>query len=158
VRLPPIDGVPPGARKVGHGRALVIAPPSAAGSRWLRLFGPVSTAAASGWMQLRGVRRRRGFDRGFVLSDHADFPGLVAAVEASRAKRVLVTHGSTEAFARFLRERGLDASVLPTRFFGETPPGETAPADDDAAGSADDADTPGGPDAAPADDAAEALP
>ena len=165
VRLPPIDGVPPGARKVGHGRALVIAPPSAAGSRWLRLFGPVSTAAASGWMQLRGVRRRRGFDRGFVLSDHADFPGLVAAVEASRAKRVFVTHGSTEAFARFLRERGLDASVLPTRFFGETPPGETAQPEDDADGTGDSIADDAGADGAgtraaaePADDAAEALP
>jgi putative mRNA 3-end processing factor len=109
----------------------VIAPPSAAGSRWLRLFGEASTAAASGWMMLRGVRRRRGFDRGFVLSDHADFPGLVAAVEASRARRVLVTHGSTEAFARFLRERGLDATVLPTRFTGEAPPDVGADGGDD---------------------------
>jgi len=129
VRLPPIDGVPPGARSVGHGRALVIAPPSAAGSRWLRLFGTAATASASGWMMLRGVRRRRGFDRGFILSDHADFPGLVAAVEASRARRVLVTHGSAEAFARFLRERGLDATVLPTRFVGEAPPDGTDESD-----------------------------
>ena len=77
---------------------------------------------ASGWMLLRGVRRRRGFDHGFVVSDHADFPGLVAAVEASGARRVLATHGFADAFARFLRERGLDASVLPTRFVGEAAP------------------------------------
>ena len=73
-------------------------------------------------MLLRGVRRRRGFDRGFVVSDHADFPGLMAAIEASRARRVLVTHGFTDTLARLLRERGYDASVLATRFTGEGEP------------------------------------
>lgn len=142
VRLPSIDGVPPRARKVGNGRALVIAPPSVAGSRWLRLFGDVSVAMASGWMTIRGIRRRRGFDRGFVVSDHADFPGLLEVIEASGARRVLVTHGATEALARLLRERGLDAGTLPTRFMGEAVPDrrsaaadakddEAAPEDDD---------------------------
>ena len=70
-------------------------------------------------MTVRGIRRRRGFERGFVISDHADFPGLLAAIEASRAKRVLVTHGSAESLARLLRERGLDAAPLRTRFVGE---------------------------------------
>jgi putative mRNA 3-end processing factor len=105
---------------VGGGRAMVIAPPSVAGSRWLRLFGESSVALASGWMTLRGVRRRRGFEKGFVISDHADFPGLLAAIEASRAGRVLVTHGATESLARLLRERGLDASPLRTQFTGES--------------------------------------
>jgi putative mRNA 3-end processing factor len=73
-------------------------------------------------MLLRGVRRRRGFDHGFVVSDHADFPGLLAAVDACGARRVLATHGFADAFARLLRERGLDASVLPTRFVGEAAP------------------------------------
>ena len=131
VRLPPIDAVPPRARKVGNGRALVIAPPSVAGGRWLRLFGEVSVAMASGWMTLRGVRRRRGFDKGFVVSDHADFPGLLAVIEASGARRVLVTHGSSDALARLLRERGLEAGVLPTRFMGEAPPEKRTAADDD---------------------------
>ena len=122
VRLPSIDRVPPRARKVGGGRALVIAPPSVLGSPWLKLFGESSVAMASGWMLLRGVRRRRGFDHGFVVSDHADFPGLLAAVDACGARRVLATHGFADAFARLLRERGLDASVLPTRFVGEAAP------------------------------------
>jgi putative mRNA 3-end processing factor len=139
VRLPPIDAVPPRARKVGGGRALVIAPPSAAGSRWLRIFGDASVAMASGWMALRGVRRRRGFERGFVLSDHADFPGLLSAIEASRARRVLVTHGATESLARLLRERGLDAAPLPTRFMGEELPDRASPTDR-AASADDDAD------------------
>jgi len=130
VRLPPIDRVPPRARRMGGGRALVIAPPSVAGSRWLGLFGETSVAMASGWMTLRGVRRRRGFDRGFVVSDHADFPGLLAAVAGSGARRVLVTHGFTDAFARLLCDRGLDAVELATRFAGEAVP-EAAPAGDD---------------------------
>ena len=138
VRLPPIDRVPPRARRVGDGRALVIAPPSAAGSRWLRVFGETSPAMASGWMMLRGVRRRRGFDRGFVVSDHADFPGLLAAVEASGAGRVLVTHGFSDVLARLLRERGLDAAVLQTHFVGEAAPDAEATDDDPAAAAAED--------------------
>jgi len=130
VRLPAIERVPPRTRRMGDGRALVIAPPNVAGSRWLGLFGETSVAMASGWMTLRGVRRRRGFDRGFVVSDHADFPGLLAAVAGSGARRVLVTHGFTDAFARLLCDRGLDAVELATRFAGEAVP-EAAPAGDD---------------------------
>jgi len=131
VRLPSIDRVPAGARRVGDGRALVIAPPSVLGSSWLKLFGESSVAMASGWMMLRGVRRRRGFDRGFSVSDHADFPGLLAAIDASGARRVLVTHGFSDTLARHLREsRGLEASVLPTRFTGEASPDAPTAADD----------------------------
>lgn len=119
VHLPSVDQLAPATRRAGGGRAMVIAPPSTAGTRWLRTFGETSVAMASGWMAIRGIRRRRGFDRGFVLSDHADFPGLLSAVEASRARRVYVTHGSSAAFARFLCERGIEASVLATRFAGE---------------------------------------
>jgi putative mRNA 3-end processing factor len=133
VRLPPIDRVPPRTRRMGGGRALVIAPPSVAGSRWLGLFGETSVAMASGWMTLRGVRRRRGFAKGFVVSDHADFPGLLTAIAASRARRVLVTHGFTDALTRLLQERGVDAAVLPTRFTGEAAP-DAAVADGDDGG------------------------
>ena len=69
---------------------------------------------ASGWMAHPGVQHQRGFDHGFAISDHADFPGLLSAIEASQAKRVLVTHGATESLAGFLRERGLDAQALQT--------------------------------------------
>ena len=130
VPLPPIDRVPPRARRVGGGRALVIAPPSVLGGSWLKIFGETSVAVASGWMTVRGIRRRRGVEQGFVVSDHADFPGLLAAVEAARARRVLVTHGFADVLARLLRERGLDAEPLATRFTGEAPP-DTADAEDD---------------------------
>lgn len=137
VRLPPIDRVPPRARRVGDGRALVIAPPSVLGSSWLNLFGESAVAMASGWMMLRGVRRRRGFDKGFAVSDHADFPGLLAAIDATGARRVLATHGFSDALSRYLREtRGLDAAVLPTRFTGEAGPEAAAMAEDDETGGA----------------------
>jgi putative mRNA 3-end processing factor len=103
-----------------RGQALVIAPPSAAGSAgWLRKFGPVSLAFASGWMQIRGARRRRAVDRGFVLSDHADWHGLLTTIAATGAERIGVTHGYTNILVRYLNEAGLDAFVMPTRYEGD---------------------------------------
>ena len=105
--------------KATRGRALVVAPPSAAGPSWLRKFGATSEALASGWMRIRGARRRRALDRGFALSDHADWPGLVATIRATGAGRVLVTHGAVEPLVRWLREQGLDAAPLATEYQGE---------------------------------------
>lgn len=102
-----------------HPGALLIAPPSALGSKAFKRFGPVSEAFASGWMALRGVRRRRGLSKGFVVSDHADWAGLLSAITATGATRVLATHGYTGAFARYLGEKGWDAGVLETEFTGE---------------------------------------
>jgi putative mRNA 3-end processing factor len=107
------------------GRALVIAPPAADGSPWLEALGDVSTAFASGWMLLRGMRRRRSADRGFVLSDHADWPGLLGAIRATGAERVLVTHGATAPLVRWLNESGWQAASLATRFTGEAEEGAT---------------------------------
>ena len=100
-------------------RALVVAPPSAAGTPWLRRFGDQADAFASGWMQVRGARRRRGVDRGFVLSDHADWPSLQRAIAATGAERVIVTHGSVPVMVRWLREQGLDAGAFATEYGGE---------------------------------------
>ena len=97
-------------------RALVLAPPSAAGTPWLKRFGEHSDAFASGWMLVRGARRRRGVDRGFVMSDHADWPSLQKAIGATGAQRVIVTHGSTEVMVRWLCEQGLDAQVFATEY------------------------------------------
>ena len=98
--------------------SMILAPPSALGSTWLRKFGDYATAFASGWMQLRGTRRRKGVDRGFVLSDHADWPGLISSIEATGAERVLVTHGTGTALVRYLNERGVESHKLDT-FFGD---------------------------------------
>lgn len=99
-------------------QALVLAPPSAAGSAWMRRFPRHSAGFASGWMRIRGNRRRRGYDRGFVLSDHVDWPGLIRTIEETGARRVLATHGRTDVLVRYLRERGWEADSLET-FFGD---------------------------------------
>jgi putative mRNA 3-end processing factor len=119
IKLPTTIYARADARPADWSRALILAPPSAAGTPWMRKFGSVSSAFASGWMQIRGARRRRAVDRGFVLSDHADWPGLLSAIEAAGAERVLVTHGYTEALARWVRERGLCAETVRTEFRGE---------------------------------------
>jgi putative mRNA 3-end processing factor len=100
-------------------QALVLAPPSAQGTPWLRRFGNYSDAFASGWMLLRGTRRRRGVDRGFVMSDHADWPGLQRAIDGTGAERVFVTHGSVAVMVRWLQERGLDAQGFKTEYGDE---------------------------------------
>jgi putative mRNA 3-end processing factor len=100
--------------------AIVVAPPFASGSPWVRRFAPYSTGFASGWMLVRGARRRRSLDRGFALSDHVDWPSLLQAIEASGAGEVWVTHGFTAPVVRWLSERGVDARAVQTRFEGET--------------------------------------
>lgn len=116
VALPETKAVSDFADKAALSAALVIAPPSAAGSSWLRRFGDHSDAFASGWMQIRGNRRRRGVDQGFALSDHADWPGLLDAIHATGAERVYATHGAVGALTRHLRETGLDARALQTEY------------------------------------------
>lgn len=122
VHLPPTLPATVDHARVHRGTALVVAPPSAARTPWIRKFAPFSTAFASGWMQVRGTRRRRAGDQGFIVSDHADWNGLVATVRDSGAERVWVTHGYCDTFVRWLREHeGLDAAVLPTPWRGERP-------------------------------------
>ncbi|HEX4681273.1 MAG TPA: ligase-associated DNA damage response exonuclease [Gemmatimonadaceae bacterium] len=99
--------------------SLIIAPPSASGSTWLRRFGEISTGFASGWMRLRGARRRRAVDRGFVLSDHVDWPSLLAAVDGTGAERVWVTHGTREPLVRLLSERGIESRAVSSLWKGE---------------------------------------
>ncbi len=99
---------------------LVLSPPSGHRSSWMKRFKHPQTAFASGWMAVRGARRRRGYERGFVLSDHADWPGLIQTVKDTGAKTVYVTHGQSEAVARYLREAlDLEAMPLETLFEGE---------------------------------------
>lgn len=119
VALPKVEKADEEHVKLYRGKALVVAPPSAAQTPWMRKLGPVSTAFASGWMQLRGARRRRAADRGFVISDHADWDGLLKAIGATGAQNIGVTHGYAETLARWLREKGKYAYPLATLFQGE---------------------------------------
>lgn len=97
-------------------QAIIVAPPSVQGTPWLRRFGEVSTAFASGWMTVRGNKRRRGIEQGFALSDHVDWPSLLTAVKDTRAERVLTTHGYSDASSRYFRSVGLDSYPLSTKF------------------------------------------
>jgi len=106
-------------RKTDYRGALILAPPGAIGSPWMRRFGEHSTGFCSGWMRVRGDRRRRGYDRGFVLSDHADWPALIDTCKATGAKRILLTHGYSDGLSRYLNEQGIAAGALQTHFGGE---------------------------------------
>lgn len=99
---------------------LVVAPPSAHRSVWMKKFKDVSTGFASGWMAVRGIRKGRSYERGFVLSDHADWKSLVQTVKDVGASKVYVTHGSKETFSRFLTEElHIDAVPLKTEYSDE---------------------------------------
>lgn len=100
-------------------KALVIAPPSALGTPWLKRFTPYATAFASGWMTVRGNRRRKAVDKGFVVSDHADWPGLIDTITATGAETVYVTHGFTAPLARYVTEQGIDCKPLEAQYLGE---------------------------------------
>ncbi len=121
------------------GQGLIVAPPSTNATRWMsRLRGPegLSTSIASGWMMVRGQRRRRSVDRGFVLSDHADWDGLLFAIKESRCERVGVTHGYVDPFVRYLKETtNLEAFVVPSRYEGERIESVAGPAPDNDEGS-----------------------
>lgn len=126
LNIPETTLVRPEIPKNEYQGQLVVAPPSALGALWMRRFQPHSTAMVSGWMALRGTRRRRAVDRGFVLSDHAGWEGLNQAIKSTGAENVVVTHGYTEIFAQWLHDRGYNAKIARTQFEGETLTGEDA--------------------------------
>lgn len=99
---------------------LVLCPPSAVGTPWMKKLNPYSFGYCSGWMAIRGAKRRRAADRGFVLSDHADWHGLIQAIEATSCESVYLTHGYTASFSRYLREIGYDAHEANTLYGDES--------------------------------------
>lgn len=119
VALPASRSVSEASRGADFAGALVLAPPSALHGAWARRFRQAQRVLASGWMTVRGARRRRGVDGGLVLSDHADWPGLLQAITATGAERVLLTHGHTAPLQAYLRSLGLDANALDTEYEGE---------------------------------------
>lgn len=119
IQLPPTRYAGSAGTPADATGAIVIAPPYADASLWSRRFGDHSTGFASGWMMVRGARKQRSVDRGFALSDHVDWPSLLATIEATGAGEVWVTHGYTGPVVRWLKERGVDAKAVATRFEGE---------------------------------------
>jgi putative mRNA 3-end processing factor len=112
VALPAVEPVGDAMRGAAARGRLVLAPPSAINTPWLKRFPDAATAMVSGWMRVRGARRWKGVDRGFVLSDHADWPALLDTIAATGASRVLATHGYADVLARACAARGLQAGVL----------------------------------------------
>ena len=119
VDLPATTLITPSSKKEEISGNLVLAPPSAHGSPWTRKMAPFVTGAASGWMAFRGARRRRAIDRGFVLSDHCDWKGLLESIKVTGAGKIISTHGYSEIFSAYLREEGYDARTAKTQYEGE---------------------------------------
>ncbi len=109
IRLPTVKRVTTETTKAELKNAVIIAPPSADGTPWMKKFQPYKVGVCSGWMQVRGNARRRNVDAGFSLSDHADWAGLLQAIKATQAERVLVTHGFQATFSRYLNEIGIES-------------------------------------------------
>lgn len=119
VQFPPTTLITKDTKKDDLAGHMVLAPPSAHGSPWIRKMVPFVTGSASGWMAFRGARRRRAIDRGFVLSDHCDFQQLLDSIKATGADKIICTHGYTDLFSRYLRELGFDARTEQTQYEGE---------------------------------------
>ena len=117
--LPSIERVIPGESYENIKGNIVIAPPSAEGTPWMKKFQPYSIGICSGWMQVRGNSRRKNADAGFALSDHADWNGLLDAVKGTGATKVYATHGFQSAFSRYLNENGIEAAEVKTEFGNE---------------------------------------
>ncbi len=116
VHFPPTTLITRDTKKTELLGNIVLAPPSAHGSTWIRKMVPYVTASASGWMAFRGARRRRAVDKGFVLSDHCDWQGLLTSIEATGAEKIICTHGYTDIFSRYLKEQGYDARTEQTQY------------------------------------------
>jgi len=116
VDFPPTHRITRETKKADLKGTMVLAPPSAHGSSWIKKMVPYVTGSASGWMAFRGARRRRAIDKGFVLSDHCDWQGLLESIEATGAEKVICTHGYTDIFSKYLREQGYDARTEQTQY------------------------------------------
>ncbi|HMK03115.1 MAG TPA: ligase-associated DNA damage response exonuclease [Ferruginibacter sp.] len=123
--LPPVHRVQPTTTKNETAGNIVIAPSGADGSSWMKRFSPYSVGVCSGWMQVRGNKRRRNADAGFALSDHADWEGLLKTVKATGAQKVFATHGFQSSFSRYLNELGVEAAEVKTEFGNDEDEGDT---------------------------------
>lgn len=130
VDFPPTTRITYETKKEDLRGNIVLAPPSAHGSVWIRRMTPFVTGSASGWMAFRGARRRRAIDRGFVLSDHCDWYSLLDSIKSTGAEKIICTHGYSDIFSRYLRELGYDARTENTQYEGDE--GDIAEANDKA--------------------------
>lgn len=116
ITFPAVERITADTSKEKLKKSIVIAPPGADGSAWMKRFEPYATGVCSGWMQVRGNVRRRNADAGFALSDHADWDGLLSAIKETGAQKVFVTHGFQASFSRYLNENGILSAEVKTEF------------------------------------------
>lgn len=119
VDFPPTTRITKETKKEAFPGSMVLAPPSAHGTVWIRKMTPYVTGLASGWMAFRGARKRRAIDKGFVLSDHCDWQGLLESIRATGAEKIICTHGYSDIFSTYLRELGYDARTEHTQYEGD---------------------------------------
>ncbi len=112
----PWSSLQPSMAKEG---VLLIVPPGTQSTQWQTLIGNHTEAYVSGWMKVRGIKRRQNMERGFIISDHADWPSLLQTIQETRAENIWVTHGYTATLVRFFTEMGLSAKELKTQFRGD---------------------------------------
>jgi putative mRNA 3-end processing factor len=113
--------------------AVVLCPPSALKDLWTRRFPEPVAAFASGWMRVRARARQRGVELPLVISDHADWDGLTATIDATGAGEIWVTHGQEDALVHWCKARGLVARPLDLVGYGDEDESETLPAGEDEA-------------------------
>jgi putative mRNA 3-end processing factor len=119
VDLPETIRITADTKKDSMQQGLVIVPPALADGKWMKTLQSAATGVCSGWMQVRAGRRWRSADAGFALSDHADWPGLLTAIEATSAEKVFVTHGFTATFSKYLNEIGIESEEVKTQYGNE---------------------------------------
>ena len=119
VNLPESIRITADTKKDDLQKGIVIVPPALAEGRWIKNLINGATGVCSGWMQVRASRRWRSADAGFALSDHADWPGLLSAIEATEAQKVYVTHGFTSTFSKYLNEIGIESEEVKTQYGNE---------------------------------------
>jgi putative mRNA 3-end processing factor len=118
-------------KKADLAGTITLAPPSATSDIWTRRFPDPVTAFASGWMRVRARARQRGVELPLVISDHADWDGLTATIDASGAGEIWVTHGQEDALVHWCKQKGLTARPLDLVGYGEEDESEAVAAGED---------------------------
>ena len=110
--LPRVETLRDKIPKEQFSKAIVIIPPAADESKWHKALRHGRTAMVSGWMTTRGARKQSRVESGFALSDHADWDGILMAIQSTGANKILATHGNTDALVRYLNGKGYESRRL----------------------------------------------
>lgn len=101
-----------GSKTTDYAGEIVLGPPSAFSSPWVRRFSDPLIAFASGWMMVRQRAKQRGVELPLVISDHCDWGELIETIKGTNASEVWVTHGREEALVRWCELNQITAHPL----------------------------------------------